>query len=107
MLHFQGDVMISNEVLLLKLIDSNLNLTPLRNRGLSHAQVALLLQDQITKGLVEITNESVCLTESGKEALNENLKKINVSPKRSWILPREEYYYKPLSQKDVYLPKKI
>ena len=99
--------MLSNEILLLKLIDANANLTLLRRRGLTHAQVAMLLQSQIESGFVETTTEGVLLTPLGKATLNENLNQHNYLQKRSWILPQETFYREPISKKDIFLPKKI
>lgn len=99
--------MISSEVLLLKLIDVNASLNPLRKKGLSHSQIAMLLQKAIDSGYVEYHEDVILLTATGKEVLKESLESLNYSGKNSWVLPQKEYYRKPVSSKVVFLPRKI
>lgn len=99
--------MISNEILLLKLVKINGSLSPLRKRGLTHAQIAVLLQKQIDSNYVAITESGVSLTDLGEEVLNENLVALRYTAKDLWILPQDSYYRKPLSQNTIILPKKI
>lgn len=99
--------MISNEIMLLKLVKVNGTLSPLRKRGLTHAQIAVLLQKQIDSNYVAITESGVLLTELGEKVLNENLPALKYKTKDSWILPQDSYYRKPLSKNAIILPKKI
>lgn len=99
--------MIANDILLLKLIDANANLTLLRQKGLSHSQISALLQTQIDLGYITISESHTSLTASGKEKLKIEFEFLNLMDKDSWILPQEVYYNKPISQKVIFLPKKI
>lgn len=99
--------MISSEIMLLKLIKINGSLSPLRKRGLTHTQIAALLQKHIDSSYVTITDSGVLLTDLGEKVLEENLAALKYKPKDSWILPQDIYYRKPLSEKVIVLPKKI
>lgn len=104
---FRGDILISNEIMLLKLVKVNGSLSLLRKRGLTHAQIAMLLQKQISSNYVVITESGVLLTELGEKTLNENLVALKYKAKDSWILPQDSYYKKPLPKNTIILPKKI
>lgn len=99
--------MLSNEIVLLKLIKVNASLTPLRNRGLTHAQIAILLQNQIDNGFASITESGVALTELGEEVLAQHLAALGRKIQYPWILPQDVYYRKPVSKWEIMLPKKI
>lgn len=99
--------MLSNEIMLLKLIKVNGSLTPLRKRGLTHAQIAALLQKHLDNGCATITESGVALTRLGEEVLAQRLKALEHRPQYPWILPQEDYYRKPLSKWEIVLPKKI
>lgn len=99
--------MVSNEILILKLIDGKASLNPLRKRGFSHSQIALLLQKVIDLGYVEYQKDDILLTSAGKKVLVESLAALEYSGKNAWILPQKEYYKTPVSSKNVFLPKKI
>ena len=97
--------MISNEVLLLKIIKHKGNISMLTDRGLSHSQIALLIQEQQTKGNVDITETEIVLTEDGAQYLLDNLSKAIPRKKDQWILPRTNIYCEPISKHEVILPK--
>lgn len=99
--------MLSNEIVLLKLIKVNGSLTPLRKRGLTHAQIATLLQNQIDNGRAAVTESGVALTKLGEEVLAQHLATLERRPQYPWILPQEVYYRKPLSRWEIVLPPKI
>ena len=72
--------MLSNEILLLKIIDSNGRISLLRDRGLSHSQVAMLIKRQEDEGNIVVTEEDIILTEQGAMILKDNISKV--APKK-------------------------
>lgn len=97
--------MLSNEILLLKIIDSNGRISLLRDRGLSHSQVAMLIKKQEEDGNIVVTEEDISLTNQGSKILKENISKIAPRKKDQWILPQEHLYKKPISLDQIVLPK--
>lgn len=97
--------MLSNEILLLKIIDSNGRISLLRDRGLSHSQVAMLIKKQEDEGNIVVTVEDISLTNQGSKILKENISKIAPRKKDQWILPQEHLYKKPISLDQIVLPK--
>lgn len=97
--------MLSNEILLLKIIDSNGRISLLRDRGLSHSQVAMLIKKQEDEGNIVVTEENISLTNQGSKILKENISKIAPRKKDQWILPQEHLYKKPISLDQIVLPK--
>ena len=97
--------MISNEILLLKIIDANGRISLLRDRGLSHSQVAMLIKKQVCEGNIIVSEEDIKLTHKGTEILIENLSKIAPRKKDQWILPQMHLYQKPLPIGQIVLPK--
>lgn len=97
--------MLSNEILLLKIIDSNGRISLLRDRGLSHSQVAMLIKRQEDEGNIVVTEEDISLTNQGSNILKENISKIAPRKKDQWILPQEHLYKEPLSFNQIVLPK--
>ena len=99
--------MLSDELLLLKSIDSNSSLSILLQRGYSYSQVANLLKKQETVGNIIIDDKGVRLTEAGRTVLNDGFKESQYKGKNTWILPQEQFYTKPISAKVIVLPKKL
>lgn len=97
--------MLSNEILLLKIIDSNGRISLLRDRGLSYSQVAMLIKEQEDEGNIVVTEEDISLTNQGSKILKENISKIALRKKDQWILPQEHLYKKPISLEQIVLPK--
>lgn len=97
--------MLSNEILLLKIIDSNSRISLLRDRGLSYSQVAMLIKKQEDEGNIVVTEEDISLTNQGSKILKENISKIALRKKDQWILPQEHLYKKPISLDQIVLPK--
>lgn len=98
--------MISNKTLLLQIIEKNGSISLLRKRGLSHSQIAILIDEQAKDGYIEIADGTMSLTESGRAFLFETMKANNFAPKRAWILPQEHLHKKPISKDIIILPKK-
>ena len=107
--HFQGVkiMKISNDILILKLVSSDGSIYSLTKRNLSHAQIAMLIQELIDKEFLIMEEDKLQVTDAGFNYLNDNLKRLNIKDKEAWILPQENYYTKPISFTDVILPKKI
>lgn len=97
--------MLSNEVLLLKIIDSNGRISLLRDRGLSYSQIAMLIKKQENEGNIVVTEEDINLTNQGSKILKENISKIASREKDQWILPQEHIYKEPISLNQIVLPK--
>lgn len=98
--------MISNEILLLKIIDANGRISLLKERGLSHSQVAILIKNQENTGNIVISEEGISLTTKGKSFLRDNISKMVPREKDQWILPQEHLYRKPIDANKVILPKR-
>ena len=98
--------MTSNKTLILQIVDKNGSISLLRKRGLSHSQIAILIDEQVKDGYIEIANGTMSLTNSGRAFLYEGMKANNFAPKRTWILPQEHLHKKPISKDIIILPKK-
>lgn len=98
--------MISNKVLLLKIIESRARITLLHDRGLSFSQIALLMDELAKDGYVDVTDCMLVLTEKGKEELKANMKSLYPRNKDQWILPNENMYDIPISYDTIILPRK-
>ena len=96
-----------NELLLLKIIEKNANISILLRRNFTYSQIAMLLQKLIEKGYISNKLGSLKLTKSGENILLENVKKLNLPNKSFWLPRQEQYYRTPLSQEVIILPKKI
>ena len=97
--------MLLNEILLLKIIDSNGRISLLRDRGLSHSQIAMLIKKQEDEGNIVVTEDDISLTNQGSKILKENISKIAPRKKDQWILPQEHLYKEPISLGQIVLPK--
>lgn len=97
--------MLLNEVLLLKIIDSNGRISLLRDRGLSHSQIAMLIKKQEDEGNIVVTVDDISLTNQGSKILKENISKIAPRKKDQWILPQKHLYKEPISLEQIVLPK--
>lgn len=98
--------MISNNTLLLKIIDSRASLSLLRDRGLSHSQIAMLIEEQKNEGNIIVTESEIKLSPQGSMLLANNLSEHTIKEKDQWILPQEHLYKKPIDSKIIVLPKK-
>ena len=96
--------MLSNEILLLKIIDANGRISLLKERGLSHSQVAILMKNQEDLGNIVISEEGISLTSNGKNFLKDNISKIVPREKDQWILPQEHLYREPIDVNKIILP---
>ena len=100
--------MLSEDLILLKIIDVGGSTNLLIKRGLSYSQIVMKIEKQIELGNVAIDDtHRIYLTEAGIIALKEGLEKAQLSGKETWILPQEQYYNTPIDEHVIILPKKI
>lgn len=97
--------MLSNEILLLKIISVNGRITLLRDKGLSHSQIAMLIKEQEDKENIIVTEDDIFLTSRGEAFLNDNISKTVSKEKDQWILPQEHLYKTPIPFDKIILPK--
>lgn len=97
--------MLSNEILLLKIIGVNGRISLLRDKGLSHSQIAMLIKKQEDEGNIVVTEDDVFLTSKGEEFLKDNISKTVPKEKDQWILSQEHLYKTPISFDKIILPK--
>lgn len=94
-------------VVFLRLVEANGQLSSLMKQGFSYGQIALMIQQQEQEGYIEIGEDTIILTEKGKQYLKEHMKTGEENKTRAWILPQMVYYHTPISSEDIVLPKKI
>ena len=97
--------MLSNEILLLKIIKYGGKLSFLRSRGLTYSQIAMLIKKQEDERNVLITDDNIILTPQGDQLLNNSISKIIPREKDQWIVPQEHLYVSPISFDKIILPK--
>ncbi len=97
--------MLTNNLLLLKAVSDRGNLLALHKRGLTSAQIALLLEEQIKCGNIQSSPEGLSLTELGESLLRKGLKKLRLSGPDAWILPQEHLYTEPIDPETIIIPK--
>lgn len=101
-------IIIKNEhlILILQLIHRKGSIEYLKNDGLEYAEILELITYLVDNEYVEY-DDSLDLTESGKEFLNDlNLKMHRKSSERL-ISPQNEYIIDKKGIYDIYLPKSI
>ena len=99
-------MMLTNELLLLKIVSDDGSLLPLRQRGLTPSQIALLLQKQADAGNIDISIDGLSITDTGKQVLVHYYNEHSISGPSQWILPQESYYCQPMEKTKIILPKK-
>ena len=97
--------MIPNNILLLKIIENNGKISLLRDRGLTHPQIAMMIKNLEAEGNILITDDDILLTPKGIEFLENNISRIMPRKKDQWILPQEHLYNTPISFDEIILPK--
>lgn len=98
--------MMSNQLLLLKIISRNGSIISLCSRGLTPAQIALLIDEQIKCGNILVTEDSINITAEGKATLKAFERKMNLYGVDSWIQPQEQMYCEPIDSNTIVLPKR-
>lgn len=99
--------MLSNSIILLKIVSDNGSLLPLRQRGLTPSQIAMLVEKEAEAGNLATSLKGISLTPKGRQILEQNYKEQNVSGPDQWILPQKCYYRSPLPETTVVLPRKM
>lgn len=97
--------MVSNEIILLKIIEKNGKISMLRDRGLSHSQIAMLISEQQAEGNIVISDTAITLTSKGLDYLQNNISKTSNKRKDCWILPQDHLYTEPVPYNKIFLPK--
>ena len=98
--------MVSNELLLLIIIEKNGSAEMLLNRGLTYSQISMMIQKLESRGYVSNEGLEIHLTEEGKQYMQREIAKTDLENSKL-ILPQEHYYREPISEKEIVLPKKI
>ncbi len=98
--------MTDNDYILLKTVKSNGSLLLLRSRGLTPAQIATLIQNQIQLGNLNAESDKLELSSQGESELKGYLLSRNLSEKDSWIFPQKQFYTHPIKEDTIVLPKK-
>lgn len=99
--------MSTNTIILLKIVSDNGSLLPLRQRGLTPSQIAILVDQEVNAGNLVTSLKGIELTSKGKQILEQHYKEQNISGSTQWILPQNCYYHEPLSQSIIVLPRKL
>jgi hypothetical protein len=92
------------KLLLLKLIKSNGNVSPLIKSGYEYAQIIQLIDSLVEDGKIQRNSSKLDITENGLleiEHLNRLLKRTNSS---LWIEPAYANRISKLEKNDVFLP---
>lgn len=95
--------MISNELILLELINEGAGFTVLRKRGLTNSQIAILIQRSISNGFVEIIDNKTVITSKGIRYL----KGKDCYKKYRRILPVKSDNTQPIHRGVIILPKRL
>lgn len=98
--------MLTNALILLRIVSSKGSLLPLRQQGLTPSQIAFLVQEQVEAGNLETSIDGLTITSAGKEILELHSKESKTIGSAQWILPQSCYYREPLDQTKIVLPKK-
>lgn len=96
--------MLTNVLLLLKIVGAKGSLLALRQRGLTHAQIATLLEEQINCGNIYATTDGIFLTDSGNLMLSQFYKEAKMSGPKAWVLPQYCFYTEPIEPAKIVLP---
>ena len=96
-----------NRMILLKIVSDNGSLLPLRQRGLTPSQIAILVDQEVNAGNLVTSLRGIQLTPKGKQILEQHYKEQNVSGPDQWILPQKCYYREPLKETTIILPRKL
>lgn len=92
------------QILLLKIIKFNGDITPLIKMGYEYSQVAQLLKQEIKAGNAVSLNGKLTITKKGNSLINS----MNIDLKREnseiWIEPEHQSKISPISINDIFLP---
>lgn len=91
-------------IFLLKIIDKNGNVEPLREFGYEYSQIISFISDEVIKNNAEHKNGKLSLTEKGKSLLGSLEEQKQVSGSKRWIEPEFQNRISKLDKNDVFLP---
>jgi hypothetical protein len=94
----------SHMVLLLQLIHSGGEVDSLLRRGLQFSQIAQMMSEAESEGLVKEENENLVLTDAGLAKMRTNLENQAQREDGGWISPLDEFRINKISTDDIYLP---
>lgn len=90
--------------LLLQVVRERGDITPLLHRGLELVQVAELLSEAKSVGLVQRTESGLEVTESGMRLLGASISKGHLGQRGGWIRTMDEHRIARLSPEEPFLP---
>mgnify|MGYP006429391407 CR=1 FL=1 len=93
-----------NLSLLLYSIENDSDTDRLLKAGLEYSQIAVLIDESIREGFLEVGDKSLKLTAKGREFLQ--AKDLSTFYKSEWIRPQVESRSKQLRTTDIYIPDK-
>lgn len=99
--------MVSNQIVLLRIIKYNDSFSTLEKRQLSPSQIVLMIEDAKQNGLVVENNFKLSITPKGENVLEEYYKKHELRKSDSWILRNEDRFMQPKEKDDIFIPRKI
>lgn len=88
--------------MLLQLIDSRADVDYLVGQGLAYSQISLMIKEAAEQGWIDLNEDSVKITQSGKEVLNN----ASLGSQGRWISLDERYKVVQSKIDAVYLPTK-
>ncbi len=88
----------------LKLVDKDGNVEPLLDLGYNYAEIADIIENLISTGLVINDNGILSLSENGISFINNESKDSNKKHKQIWIEPEHHSRIDKLKLNEVYLP---
>ena len=80
----------SNLILLLQIVRSRGDVAPLVSRGLEYSQIAELLREARSVGLIERAESGDVVTEAGMQLLADRAKRKGLGVTGAWIRPAED-----------------
>jgi hypothetical protein len=94
----------SNLILLLQVLRGHGDVQPLIARGLEYSQIAELLREARSVGLIATLDSGDVLTEAGLRLLAESGKGRKSGEPGSWIRPSVEHQIPRLGEEEPFLP---
>jgi hypothetical protein len=91
---------------LLKIINKNGNIEPLKELGYEYSQIVTFIKNEISDRNAEYKNGELKLTPKGIEILKNLENKTNKKGSSKWIEPELQSRISKLDKNDVFLPNK-
>lgn len=87
------------------LAQGNASLTSLREQGYTYAQIANAISDAEDMGFLELVNNKIRVTNTGKEYI-EKINKTHSAGSGFWIVPQGKNYREPVDRDSIIFRKK-